>query len=153
MAQVLKRAAEMFPSVPIIALDGVSFAAKELGVKVTHTILPPDIKTPVSRSTGNYNSKTVVDEQKKWLVDCGMFPALALTLTVPFHMGRVKWIMEKEGFRVLPVPISLRKQKELMDSDSFYLSVRIAARIPCGMLALFLREICARLLFLKNGWM
>lgn len=153
MARVLKRVAEKYPTIPVLAQLGVSLAAKEIGVSVAKTIGPPEADTPLDHSTGNYNSKTVIEEQKCWLEERNMFPTLALTLAIPLHMGRVKWIMEKEGFTVLPVPLLSLRSRDYCDKESLYFSIRVAGKYPGGILILHLRELAARLLFLKNGWM
>ena len=152
LAKTLKWATGEYPKAPVLAQLGVACAAKELGVSVTETIGPPESETPLDRSTGSYNSLTVVQEQRRWCEEHGMFPALALTLTSPFHMPRVKWIMEREGFEVVPIPLSLLRQRDYMDPESLYFSVRMAGRTRLGMILPYLREVIARLLFLKNGW-
>lgn len=153
MAEALKRVAVRHPNIPVLAQLGVSIAAKELGVLVTKTIGPPELDTPLNRSTGGYNSKTVIAEQKRWCAKHEMLPALALTLAIPLHMGRVQWIMEKEEFTVLPVPLLSLRSSDYTDKESLYLSIRVAGVVPGGILALYVREILARLLFLKKGWM
>lgn len=153
MAETLKRVTAEYPSIPVLAQLGVALAAKELGVPITKTIGPPEADTPLDRSTGNYNSKTVIEEQKRWLKERGMFPTLALTLTIPLHMGRVKWIMEKEGLTVLPIPLLSVRSSDYTDKESLYFSIRVAGAVPGGILVLYAREIIARLLFLKKGWM
>ncbi len=153
MAWALKRVADRYPTVPILAQLGVALAAKEIGVPVTKTIGPPKTDTPLNRSGADYNSLTVIRDQKRWCQENEQFPALALTLTNPIHMGRVQWIMEREGFEVLPIPLLSSRQKDYMDPESLYLSVRLAGKTWWGMILVYLREVAARLLFLKNGWM
>lgn len=152
LAQALARMSTRCPTVPILAQLGVAIVAQELGIHITKVIGPPSVETPLSRSTNSYNSKTVVSDQKRWLLEQGMFPALALTVAIPLHMGRVSWIMEKEGFTVLPVPLLSPCSRDYADKRSLYFSIRIAGRIPGGISVLYAREILARLLFLKNGW-
>ena len=152
LAEALKHVSDLFPDIPILATIPVVLAAEMKGVKVTVVIHPPHCDTPMDRSTMEYNSKTVVEAQKRWLIERGQFPALALALTTPFHMPRVKWIMEKEGFEVLPIPLPTPRQFDYMDRNSLYFSVRVAARVPGGLLLAYGRELCARLLFFWKGW-
>lgn len=153
MAEALKRVVAKYPTIPVLAQLGVSIAAKDLGVSVAKTIGPPEADTPLDHSSGNYNSKTVIEEQKRWLEKRNMFPTLALTLAIPLHMGRVKWIMEKDGFTVLPIPLLSMRSRDYTDKESLYFSIRISGAVPGGILVLYAREILARLLFLKKGWM
>lgn len=154
MARVLKDVQAAYDA-PVLAQRGVALAAERIGVPIT-LVVESVIKAPrpLDRSTMSYNSQTIVVSQKKWLEKHGMWPVLALTLTTPFHMPRVQWIMEKEGFAyLLPIPLTSTRQWDYMDPDSLYLSVRIASRIPGGMLVSYSREILARLLSLAKGWM
>ncbi len=153
MALTLARTMRMFPSVPVLAQLGVALALEELGYKATQTIGPTASGTPLDHSTLVYNSHKVVTDQREWLEAHGMFPALALTIATPLHMGRVKWIMEKQGFEMLPVPLPTGSQREYMDPQGLYLSVRLAGKFPGGVLVFFLREVLARLLFLWKGWL
>jgi hypothetical protein len=153
MAKALKQVAERYPTVPVGAQIAVARAAKDLGVTVKKITGPPTADTPLDHSTGDYNSWTVVEDQKRWCEENGKFPALALVLAIPLHMGRVKWIMEKQGFRILPIPLLSACSRDYTDKESLYRSVRLSGKYPGGILLLYARELCARLLFLKNGWM
>ncbi|MCI0532662.1 hypothetical protein L0Y49_00400 [bacterium] len=67
-------------------------------------------------------------------------------------MPRVKWIMEKEGFFVIPVPLDSLRSKDYLDMDSLYPIFRAPARIPGGTLLIRFYECLCRLLFFWKGW-
>lgn len=151
-ARALKQVSARYPTIPVLAQCLVSRAAQELGVIVAETIGPPSSDTPHDRSTGEYNTWTVVRAQKRWCEEHGKFPALALAIALPLHMGRVQWTMEKEGFTVVPVPLLSLRSRDYADPESLYRSVRVSGKYPGGILVLYLRELAARLLFLWKGW-
>ncbi|MDO8564789.1 MAG: hypothetical protein Q7R88_02220 [bacterium] len=153
LAEALKRVTQQYPKIPVLAQLGVALAAEQLKIPVTQTIGPPKMDTRLDRSGEDYNSQTVVADQKRWCEENGMFPALAVTLTVPLHMPRVQWVMEKEGFTVLPMPLVSMRQRDYLDVNSLYRSVRLAGKYWWGMPFLYAREMLGRLWFLKNGWM
>lgn len=153
LAKALKRVTETYPAIPVFAQLGVAMAARELGIPIAKVIGPPSADTPLNRSTGEYNTWTVINAQKHWCQEHRLFPALALTLAIPLHMGRVTWVMEKEGFTVLPIPLLSVRGRDYTDKKSLYRSIRISGAVPCGILVLYAREILAWLLFLKRGRM
>ena len=126
LAEALKRVTERYPAIPVLAQLGVAMAARELGVSVTKVIGPPSADTPLDRSTGEYNTRTVIGCQKQWCEEHEKFPALALTLAIPLHIGRVMWVMEKEGFTVLPIPPLSLRGRDYTDTKSLYFSIRVA---------------------------
>lgn len=153
LAQALQRVARRYSTIPVLAQLLVSRAAQEIGVTVAKTTGPPSPDTPHNRSTDEYNTRTVVCAQKRWCEEHGKFPALALAISLPLHMGRVQWTMEKEGFTVVPVPLPSVRSRDYTDEESLYFSVRVSGKYPGGIAILYLRELAARLLFLKRGWM
>ena len=153
MAFDLLRFQKRFPDVPVVAQLGVALAAKKVGVRITKTIGPTKEGTALDRSTMSYKSLTVVEEQAAWLKENGQWPAHAVVLTSPDHIGRVLKVMKKQGFKdMLPLPLSSLNQKDYLDGTSLYLSFRVGAKIPFGGYLYRLRELASRFLFLVRGW-
>lgn len=150
MAKILSDVVKDFPGIRVLAQHSVALAAKKFGVPITHAIEPPE-NAYFHKSTENYNSFTVVEEQGRWLREKGCLPVCALVLTSPDHAGRVKKLMERrDGFEeliLIPVPLD---QQVYLDRNSLYLSVRIGARLPYGKIIFRAREAIARLKFLAE---
>jgi hypothetical protein len=78
---------------------------------------------------------------------------MGLAIASPDHIGRVLKVMKREGFHdAIPLHLPTTNRKAYLDPHCLYWSMRIGAKLPGGAIIFRLRELAARLLFLKNGW-